>query len=82
MLIHSNLPKISLVSIEWLKEDKVSSQRNLDITKDLPVNKKYHDLNLTDLMTLSLTPMVNMIKLSPNEQDLVIKLSVVEDKLE
>jgi len=50
--------------------------------KDLPANKKYQNLTLDDLMNISITPMTNKIKLSTKEQDLVIKLSVSEDKLE
>jgi len=68
---------------DWLIEDVVGQQvqkDRADISND--INKKYLNLNLSDLMALKMISMKDKMKLSEKEQDLAMKLSVNETKLD
>jgi len=66
-----------------LIEDVVGKQVQKDMADiSNEISKKYLNLNLTDLMDVKMVSMKDKIKLSKKEQDLVMKLSLNETKLD
>jgi hypothetical protein len=67
----------------WLTEDEVGAQKQKDISDaQNEIKKKYMNLNLSDLMSMNMVSLKDKLKLSEKEQDVVMKLSVNETKLE
>merc|ERR1712014_330840 len=74
------VPKNNVIKEEWLVEDQVS-ESNTQSTMNNELSK-YRNLNLADIFSVSLESASNQVKLSNTDQDLAIKLSVNENKLE
>lgn len=69
--------------MDWLIEDIVAeqTQKNKDETAGA-IKKKYMNLDLSDLMAMRMVSMKDKLKLSEKEQDMVMKLSLNETKLD
>jgi len=73
-------PRNNKVKEEWLVEDQVlENNTKSNMNNEL---SKYRNLNLADIFSVSLESASKQVKLSNIDQDLAIKLSVNENKLE
>merc|ERR1712232_1234314 len=73
-------PRNNKVKEEWLVEDQVL-ENNTQSTMNNELSK-YRNLNLADIFSVSLESATKQVKLSKTDQDVAIKLSANENKLE